>query len=380
MSNHDFNIFDPPGMLKSGASKSFFPAVLQDGSRVPTSVPSGAVQDIQWLPPEWQTWGRKVKEEGLRHLVPESVKKTREDLTLQYQLLGDKVKDELSRLPTWDALNQELVEKFNKGGLPLYGLGQSAAARFRKSVKSFQDTLTSKLAAVRGKLITPRSRKAGLAASSAEVAATNQMLLGRLFTVLAGDGWEHVLHQDGVDVYRKRVVDLYQGGEKFYCIKAVGTIKARPESVYDLLKDSSRVGEYNDECVNVQDLEALSEDTKVTWASSKAYFPFKARDFVTRCHNTQLQDGTFVVLTRSEDIEFEGAKNYGKDFVRTEVLLAGNVMRPVAGDPNLTEFTTIAHINPGGAADTPLGAQLANKICTYGPVSFIRKLESICAG
>ena len=72
------------------------------------------------------------------------------------------------------------------------------------------------------------------------------------------------------------------------------------------------------------------------------------------------------------------AKDYGKDFVRTEVLLAGNVMRPVAGDPAKTEFTTIAHINPGGAADTPLGAQLANKICTYGPVDFIRKLESIC--
>jgi hypothetical protein len=185
------------------------------------------------------------------------------------------------------------------------------------------------------------------------------------------------------------------------------------------------------------------------------------------------------VLTRSEDIEFEGASAYGKDFVRTEVLLAGNVMRPVAGvasrtashtrcntcnrshdvlqvlhlalhrvrswaqgacdheglgfkvkglgfrvwawccrvdqsvstvsvsglgsglttyevlygvprdscpnlnpqratlnpkhlkgDPSKTEFTTIAHINPGGAADTPLGAQLANKICTHGPVRF----------
>ena len=64
--------------------------------------------------------------------------------------------------------------------------------------------------------------------------------------------------------------------------------------------------------------------------------------------------------------------------MRTEVLLAGNVMRPVAGDPGKTEFTTIAHINPGGAADTPLGSQLANKICTYGPVDFIRKIESIC--
>ena len=41
-----------------------------------------------------------------------------------------------------------------------------------------------------------------------------------------------------------------------------------------------------------------------------------------------------------------------------QVLLAGNVMRPVPGDPTKTQFTTIAHVNPGGAADTPLGAQV----------------------
>jgi len=46
-------------------------------------------------------------------------------------------------------------------------------------------------------------------------------------------------------------------------------------------------------------------DTKVTWASSKTHFPFKPRDFVTRCHYTKMKDGTYVVLTRSEDIEFE---------------------------------------------------------------------------
>eukprot|EP00287_Rhodomonas_sp_CCMP768_P003220 CAMPEP_0196721156 /NCGR_PEP_ID=MMETSP1091-20130531/3811_1 /TAXON_ID=302021 /ORGANISM="Rhodomonas sp., Strain CCMP768" /LENGTH=64 /DNA_ID=CAMNT_0042062573 /DNA_START=33 /DNA_END=227 /DNA_ORIENTATION=- len=50
-------------------------------------------------------------------------------------------------------------------------------------------------------------------------------------------------------------------------------------------------------------------------------------------------------------------------------------MRPVQGDPSRTHFTTVGHINPGGAADTPLGAQLANKICIHGPVSFVRRLE-----
>ena len=43
------------------------------------------------------------------------------------------------------------------------------------------------------------------------------------------------------------------------------------------------------------DLDALDEDTSVTWASSKTYFPFKPRVFVTRCHNAKMSDGTYVV-------------------------------------------------------------------------------------
>jgi hypothetical protein len=50
-------------------------------------------------------------------------------------------------------------------------------------------------------------------------------------------------------------------------------------------------------------------------------------------------------------------------------------MRPNDQDPSKTDFVTIAHINPGGAADTPLGAKIVNHLCTHGPVNFIMKLE-----
>jgi hypothetical protein len=43
------------------------------------------------------------------------------------------------------------------------------------------------------------------------------MLLGRLFTVLGGDGWEHVLSKDGVNVYRKKVTD-YEGSSATHCV------------------------------------------------------------------------------------------------------------------------------------------------------------------
>jgi hypothetical protein len=64
-------------------------------------------------------------------------------------------------------------------------------------------------------------------------------------------------------------------------------------------------------------LPALSSDTRLTWASSKKYGPFKPRDFITRVHHRQMKDGTFVVMTQSEDVDFHKA---GKEhFVRTEV-------------------------------------------------------------
>jgi len=48
------------------------------------------------------------------------------------------------------------------------------------------------------------------------------------------------------------------------------------------------------------------------------------------------------------------------------VLLAGNVMAPVAGNPNLTHLTLITHINPGGVVDNAVGAALSNKVRCLG--------------
>lgn len=62
-------------------------------------------------------------------------------------------------------------------------------------------------------------------------------------------------------------------------------------------------------------------------------------------------------------------------YVRSEILLAGNFMRPVPGDPSRTEFLMVTHVNPGGAAETRAGAMLVNSLCASSPVNFIRRLE-----
>lgn len=152
--------------------------------------------------------------------------------------------------------------------------------------------------------------------------------------VVARDGWEHVATTSGVVVYRQYIalgsdgvplpttpnysrssasedretpagggrgdragiVDGAEGGmvakataaaaegvggacqaPQFACVKATAILDVPPEVVYRLFADNSRVGEYNEHCREVLDLETLSLDCKITWAASGRMGPFKVR-------------------------------------------------------------------------------------------------------
>ncbi|CAM9946626.1 unnamed protein product, partial [Ectocarpus sp. 8 AP-2014] len=98
----------------------------------------------------------------------------------------------------------------------------------------------------------------------------------------------------------------------------------------------------------------------------------QARDFCTLVHFRTLSDGTLAQV--SKPVEHPAAPRTSR-YVRSEILLAGNFMRPVPGDPSRTEFLMVTHVNPGGAAETRAGAMLVNSLCTSSPVTFIRRLE-----
>eukprot|EP00282_Hemiselmis_andersenii_P020278 CAMPEP_0172039722 /NCGR_PEP_ID=MMETSP1041-20130122/24065_1 /TAXON_ID=464988 /ORGANISM="Hemiselmis andersenii, Strain CCMP439" /LENGTH=492 /DNA_ID=CAMNT_0012697469 /DNA_START=170 /DNA_END=1651 /DNA_ORIENTATION=- len=358
---------------------------------------------LQWMPGEWEQmkstftlprewtavtemW-REVQEnvDGVKASVRVGLEDAKQSLKRMKRSASFDLK---LRVPDWNTrtgspggpLSMPWDALLGEGGvidrLTQHGSGASSKVRER---------FLSRLEHVKGHVAKQMGKEGGEGTGSLKISKMqeqavqthNNELIGRLFNVMGGDDWEHVLCLGGVNVYRKRITDV-PGGEKFYCIKAVRTINARPIDVYDLLKDPQRVSEYNDECALTEELPPLSDDTRLTWACSKKYGPFKARDFITRVHHRKMTDGTLVVMSQSEDIEWERSQP-GTDYVRTEVLLAGNVMRPDPTDPTKTEFTTIAHVNPGGAADTPLGSRLVNHICTHGPVNFINKLE-IAAG
>ena len=109
--------------------------------------------------------------------------------------------------------------------------------------------------------------------------------------------------------------------------------------------------------------------------SGPSYGPFKARDYVSVVNFKEFNNGTFMITNRpAYHPDFPPNKKY----VRATLLLVGNIIEPVMGIGNEqhTRLTQVAHINPGGAADTSAAAFVINKLCAVGPPSFIKKLEA----
>ena len=220
-------------------------------------------------------------------------------------------------------------------------------------------------------------------------------MLSELFS--ATSGWEYVNTKDGVIVEKRTLpagsfVDASDAekGSKHACVKSTGVVKAPLDVVFELFTDNSRVSEYNEHCKVMKDVHQFPQkgkapfagdsgadgmgggSTKITWASSPKYGPLKARDFVSVVNYRRFKNGTAVILNRPA---YHPKYPPSKKFVRATVLLAGNMLEPHGPDGQHCKLTQIAHVNPGGGADTAAMAWIINKLCSVGPPTFIRKLE-----
>ena len=165
----------------------------------------------------------------------------------------------------------------------------------------------------------------------------------------------------------------------------------------------------------------MSKDTKITYANSPRFGPFKPRDFCTLVHFERVPSSSQLPSTRSHvapasttahSHETPSRRSSGhsradgsptsssssssstlvvvnlpadhpsaapnSDHVRSEVLLAGYVLRPLG--PYVTELTTVTAIDAGGGvANSAAGAGIVNKLAATTPVFFIRRLEAAAA-
>mmetsp|Transcript_9735 Transcript_9735/g.13308 ORF Transcript_9735/g.13308 Transcript_9735/m.13308 type:complete len:557 (-) Transcript_9735:40-1710(-) len=199
----------------------------------------------------------------------------------------------------------------------------------------------------------------------------NDIVLNKVLNLIDQNdpGWELIRSDGDINVYRKFIRGGETFGSQYACVKCSGIIHASPESILTLFEDNTRVREYNTFFDRGRDLETVAENTKVVWACSPPIFPFKARDFCTVVHFRKLKDGTVVVLNRATTHEEAPVSN---DFVRAAIVLAANIIQPVPGNPNACKLTMITQLDPGGFAPPVI----VNNVCTIGPISFMRLIES----
>jgi hypothetical protein len=242
----------------------------------------------------------------------------------------------------------------------------------------------------------------------------NQEALKMLESLEKDDSnWEFVAERQGIQVFKRFIragpfvkkSDLLKG-QKHACVKSVGILNANADKIFELFLTNDRVHEYNDHCVEVQDLQLLPTTSqkpniiqqfcKVAWARSPIYGVFKPRDFISVVYCEKRNDGSYIIMNRPAYVQSPPMqppmqpplhttssakrKNAKKDdiektskYVRATILLGGNILQPI--NTKQTKVTMIAHVNPGGGGDTQTAAWFINKMCAREPQNFLKKLE-----
>lgn len=84
----------------------------------------------------------------------------------------------------------------------------------------------------------------------------------------------------------------------------------------------------------------------------------------------RLKDGTSIILNRATKHPLAPPS---QDFVRASIILAANIIQPVAGNPNQCHLTMLTQMDPGGFAPP----SIINHICTLGPIGFLKNVEVV---
>eukprot|EP00284_Hemiselmis_tepida_P012954 CAMPEP_0174934724 /NCGR_PEP_ID=MMETSP1355-20121228/50728_1 /TAXON_ID=464990 /ORGANISM="Hemiselmis tepida, Strain CCMP443" /LENGTH=219 /DNA_ID=CAMNT_0016181357 /DNA_START=45 /DNA_END=704 /DNA_ORIENTATION=- len=207
------------------------------------------------------------------------------------------------------------------------------------------------------------------------------------------DWGETVKREDGVEVWAAHLgeevwgdwpagVGPALGGGRIEATMARAVVDASPEDIFKMFGRNDLVPEYNEFCRELEDIMVLDGSTKVTWGATGRMGPFGPRDFVTRCHTTELEGGVHVAGNLAESLpelaEACRAKGKSGSYCRMEVLIGGTIARPIDGGAR-SEYTILCLTNPGGSADTPIGSAIMNKVAATGPLSHVAQIRKMVA-
>lgn len=136
---------------------------------------------------------------------------------------------------------------------------------------------------------------------------------------------------------------------KYPCIKCTSTIDAPLDLVCAYLSLPEASPNYNDVVENFEDLEEISPNAKICWASSPQILFVKPRDYITFCHHRWKPDETEVIVNQAcEHPRFPLEKEKEGKSCRGYALRGANFLARCPEDPSKTKITILAHCRPGG--------------------------------
>jgi hypothetical protein len=257
---------------------------------------------------------------------------------------------------------QELTRKYEELAADGSAWVERNLRNLETGVKRLQDTL-SNTNLLYEELMNKRK-------NSFYYSSLNDHLLNRVLNLvdINDEGWSVIKVLNGVEVLQKFV------SGRIACVKASTIINAPPEKILNLLIDNSRVHEYNSlaEPGTTRDVEVVSENTVVKWVRSAPMFPFKTRDFCTLYHVRKLKDGSIVVMS-SATKHPEAPET--SEYCRASIILAANIIEPIAGNSKKSKLTMLSQVDPGGI----IPASVVNTLCANGPIGFFECVER-CMG
>lgn len=164
-------------------------------------------------------------------------------------------------------------------------------------------------------------------------------------------------------------------------IRSEGIIPMSPESLLDLLIDSSRVSEYNKSSVGRHDLLVLQDDmhtegpfgksiTKVVRSQSRPPLLRKTIQFITLLHAKELPcGGGYLIVSRA----VSGPQQHNDAKVmKSEVLMGVSIIRRVHGNPDQCILTNVNHIN------TSIPLMIMRRLGLAAAVTFYADLRALC--
>jgi len=154
------------------------------------------------------------------------------------------------------------------------------------------------------------------------------------------DGWRYLREREGIKIYKKDTAKYY-----IHCIKGVGEVSHSVEKIRLVCLDVDNMREWDPLFQDGKVLESIDSHTEVAYMvfGAQVCIIKQSREFVGIYHWHYNPDGSCTISCCS--VEHPASPPTSAKTIRGEIIGAGYVIAPKAGNPEKSVVTYLCHIN-----------------------------------